>query len=427
MFGLIPYLALSGLHISHPQSLPPAMTFPQSFEATVVGRPALASTISQAVGRAINMNIKGAAGANWTYTLSDIATLRPGSTETITAYVNATAPNCTQAYGKVMVTVNCAKETFGDDQFIWFCNSPETLKGPGPLYANVLKPEVPVRVLYHHVCYNLEPLFMRMALINPSDTSAKVMIFSGDSEPSDNPALAGYQAARVYLPARSYGSGSVLTLAPHTKQIIALRKMVSGKAMSGLCSIQLLQGGPEQLQLRADCVPFVSTNRFVQRALITPDPWNYLPNEPITPADAVGLSDNQTAYIGPYDSTEVAVLAGGAASDTLIGVEGIPKVGGGRHLNGNFGVVYRYQIDLINSSTFRRKFKFSMRANSGYSSGVFLINGQVYGVRPQTKYSTRQFYEIVVPPSTTVKLKMETVPVSGCCYPASVWITSGNN
>ncbi len=427
MIGLLAVAAL-GCFAQNPSqiTLPPAMKFPQKFTAEVVGSPALASTISGAVGRAINMHVKGAKGANFTFNLGTISPLLPGRTEVVTAKVNANAPGCVEAYGKVYISVSCARQTLGSDQFLWFCNAPETIKNPGPLYSNTLQSGIPVRVLYHHICYNLQPAYMRMELINVSSQPGKVVLIAGDSEPSSNPALAGYRAAMQYLPARKCDSGDLITIAPHSKQVIALRRMVAGKAMSGLCSIKLLPGGPTNMTLRADAVPFVNENRFVQLALIDPEPWRFIPNQPLESSDLENLSLNHLTYILPYQVMQAKVDAGGQASDTLIGVEGIPKVGGGRHLNGNFGVVYQYKITLQNPTNSKQAFRFLMRANSGYSAGVFLIYGKVYGVRPETKATTRQFFRMIVPAKSTIQLPLWTVPVSGCCYPASVWIVSGD-
>lgn len=398
--------------------------FPQTLAATVIGHPALASTISGAVKRSIYLKFKAVPGATWTYTLTDVRPLFPGQTETVNAMVDVNAPGSIEAYGPVFIKVNNDGPAMGDDKFLWFCNHPENLKGPGPLYSNVLEPEVPVRVLYHHISRNTSPLFMRMQLVNDSDAASRVLIVSGDGQPDENPVMAGLEAAVGFLKARVSGSGEVLDLPPHSRQVIAFRRMVMGTTMSGLCSLELLSGGAQSVNLTADSLDVASTDRSTQIALIDAKPWHLLAAQPVSPADTTGLSDYHLAYIRPYEDVTATVTAGGVGSDTRIGVEGIPRVGGGRALNGNYGVIYRYAVTLKNPTASARQFTFRYVGTTGYTAGLFLIDGKEYPQRPLQKGASRVFYRLSVPANSTVKLTLHAIPISGGIYPADLLIGS---
>lgn len=402
-----------------------AARFPQTFQAQVIGKPALLAEVKGAVGRAIFQQFKAVPGATWTYRIeTPLRSLYPGSQERVKVMVDVQAAGYVQAYGAAYVDVKNQGSLMGPDQFLWFCNHPENLKNAGPLYANQLKAGVPVRVLYHHICYNTDPLYMRMELQNPSDQAASVMIVAGDGDPNTNPVMAGLEAAAGFLKARVHSSGEILTIPPHFSQTIAFRRMVLGTTMSGLCSIELMSGGPATLNLRADSISSAAAQRDIQTALMDPKPWHTLAPEAMQDVKEGDLSDNSLAYISPYEEVPVTVVAGGKGSDTLIGVEGIPKVGGGRHLNGNYGVLYQYKITLSNPTAASRKFVFQYRANLGYTAGLFLIDGKEYPVRPLQKGQSRVFYTKTIPAGSKVEVDMYCVPISGGIYPASVFIGS---
>jgi len=408
---------------SKPQN-PMAAKLPQHLTGEVFGNPAVSSTVRGAVICALETRLEGLKGVTVTYQLPQISSLGPGSSETIKAIVTAQAPGSAEAYGPVWIKITNSGYQFPVENQLWFCNQPERLIEPIALYANRLGSGTSIRLLYHQVCYNTMPLFMSVQVVNDSNIDARFLLISGDADPDPNPALAGILASKEYLIARYANCGDVIDLPAHTKIPIALRRMVMGQVMSGIMSIELLKGGPPSLLVRADCRNFVGEDNRSQIALMSSKPAHFLLPVPTDDTEVNTLSSNSLAYDDPAVNTTLTVNVGDPTESTLIGVEGIERVGGGRKLNGNYGVLYHIQVALSNKISVSSRAIITFKATSAYTGGAFMFEGRPVLIRPIKLNETRVIGSVNLRPGEYRLVTLYAIPSGGCTYPAEIDITT---
>jgi hypothetical protein len=406
-------LSLSALGITRRQ----AADFSQTFEAEVAGQPALMSTVANAVQGAIDTHFQGPSGATWTIGNFSTQQLFPGSSIVVHVPVRVSDSSGMTSEGVVRVKVSNIGASLGEESVLWFDNKPENIKREGTLYTAQLMAGKPVRLLYHHTCKSTEPMVMRAEIRNPNDVAARILVVPGDARPNREPVLAGTSAAEGYLPAWLTGSGEVIEVPPHTARVIAFRKMVLGDVMSGLCSLKLLDGGPDKLEFVALGEYRREMSRAWEMALLSKTPYDEVGPEPLSVASMPPPRYPPLRYLSPNVTDQVSLAVGDRSITRDIGVEGIPQEGGGRALNGNYGVVYRYTVQAKNTTTFAAKVSLDLTADTPYTSGVFLVDGRLVVLKPIKKGHTRTVFKWSLKPKSERTISIVTVPISGAAYP----------
>ncbi|MHB8635038.1 MAG: hypothetical protein ACYC96_01035 [Fimbriimonadaceae bacterium] len=397
-----------------------AATFPQRLEVEVCGQPALPSTVASAVEGAIRVGLKGAPHVDLTFDNPPCRPLFPDQRATYLVRVVATAPNRDEASGNVAVAVRNSGEEIGHEPLLWFCNKPENLQTSGPLFDGNLAASQPIRLLYHHQNRGTQPLYMRIELVNDSDTPARAWIISGNGRPNRDPVWSGLRAAREYLPALLTGSGELITLPPHSARPIAFRRLVMGDTASGLCTLKLQPGGPTSLEVRAEAIDPVALDSAWTSATMDSSPWHWVPPHPLYPRVKAAYTITPLIYLDPLVGDSVSASIGGAEAVVRFGVEGIARQGGGRGLNGNYGVLHTFQVNIANPTRTPGKVEFWLDATTNYTSAIFAFPTCLFWLRPLQKHESREFLSIPLAPGEHRTFKVRTIPISGGWYPATL-------
>jgi hypothetical protein len=402
--------------------LPYAASLPQTVSATVSGMPAAEDTVQGAIEAAIRTQVKTIPGAALTFRVDNPSSINIGDTNSIDVKVHIEAPKAFPENGIVHVNLRNLPLGKKPESALWYCNDPENLKKPGPLFSSQLLKDNPVRLLYHHDNDSESPLFVRIQLVNDSDSAARILILPGDAKPDKNPVLAGLLAADQFLRHWINNSGEVVYIGPRSSVPVSLRRVLPGETMSGLCDLRLLDGGPDSVLLRADAIaPFDADARW-SAAMNSSTPWRFVGSAKMTYYDQGQTVTSSHIYPDPFKLEKVDYVVGGRYGFVRIGQKPISNTSQDDALEGNFGVIYTIQATMTNPSKEAADVEVIFEASAGYAGALFTVNGQVKRTLPLPPKATTQLAIVHLDPGATKTMTLQTIPHSGGSYPATLTI-----
>lgn len=400
---------------------PYAASLPQTVYASVTGLPANEDTVQGAVEGAIRTQLKTIPGSNITFRVDGQPSINIGDNSSLDVKVHVDGPRSFPEDGIVHVNLKnlpIGKKSEGE---LWYCNDPETLRKPGPLFSAPLLKDKPVRLLYHHDNEAEYQLFVRIQLVNDSDTPARVLIMPGDAKPDKNPVLAGLLAADQFIRHWVNNSGEVIYIGPRSSAPISVRRLQHGETMSGICAIRLIEG-PDSVLLRADAIPPFDTDARWSAAITSPAPWRFVGSSKISYYDQEQTVTSVHIYPDPYKQEKVDYQVGGRYGFVRIGQKPISNTSQDHALEGNFGVVYTIQANMVNPTNQPADVEIVFEASAGYAGALFVVNGQVKRTGPLLPKGTTQLALVHLDPGASKTLTLMTIPHSGGSYPATVTI-----
>lgn len=400
--------------------LPWAVDLRQSFEATVTGSPAQQDAVRSAVLGAVRTRLVTQPGARVDILGTDAASLASGSMGAFSARVRVFAPGAFTREGKVPVTVRNLPVGLGREAELWYCNDPENVQRPGNLFAAPLARSQPARLLYHHINKTRAELTILVWVRNPSDQPARLAIIPGDGDPHTDPVRVGIDAAQHYLKAWLTASGHVIELPARSAAPIALRRLAPEKTMSGLCTLKLLDDGPERLIVSTDAMPASRAPAAWMGGAGSLTPWAYSPPRALDAGELIEPVLTDHVYPTPFRSIDAAFDVGGRHTFIRIGQAPIPNLTSQRELYGNFGVVYQVRATLRNTTHRPANVEVAFEASAGYSGALFVVDGKLD--EPKLLQSKQEFLvrTIRLGPGEERKISLMTVPLSGSSYPATL-------
>jgi hypothetical protein len=216
------------------------------------------------------------------------------------------------------------------------------------------------------------------------------------------------------------GSGELIELPAHSAQPIGFRRLVMGDTASGLCTLKLTSGGPDSLEVRAEAIIPVRLAVDWASAMLDPAPWHWVKAHPPYNRVASTYEITPQIFLDPFVEAHLSAEIGGLGSNLLFGVEGIPRQGGGRGLNGNYAVMHTFAVTLTNSTPKPGHVEFWLDATTNYTAAVFAFPSQFIWLRPLQQHESKNFLSIPLAPGEHRFFKVESVPISGGWYPATL-------
>jgi hypothetical protein len=404
--------------------LPSAIELPQSFTVSVTGNPCDAETVKGAIETAMWTRLKLAPDAQYRFSVPKTNSLNSGETVTAKVEVAATAPDTLPTTGTVTVTVVNEGIAQRQDTSLWYCNDPENVKAAQNLFAAYLVQDHPVRMLYHHMNASVVPLFIEVNLVNESNMPARVLILPGDSTPHLDPVKAGLQAGDIFIRNWVSYSGDIVEIPPRSSVPVTIRRLAPQETMSGLCHLRLLSG-PSQILVRTDSKTPYQLDGRLTAALNSPTAWRRLPYRPLDYTGQANLIVSKHIYPQPFKKEGVHYTLGGRYGFVRIGQRPIPGEDG-RHLDGNFGVVYNIEAKLENPTGTATDIEVVFEASAGYSGAIFVVNGEVRRMPLIHSKGEVQVTKVRLNAGETKTLNLMTIPLSGSSYPATIVIRPAN-
>lgn len=400
--------------------MPYAARFPQTLLCEVTGAPATVDTVRGAIHGTLTTGLTARPLAAWKCKRFKSRSVAPGGSAVVNVHVVANAPDCLPCNGAVQVIVRNVALSHRAETQLWYSNSPESVKRPQNLFSATLKVGSPARLLYHHVNDSPTPLATIIQAVNLSDRDARVVVIAGDAKPDRSPVLAGYLAAEQFVPSWMCGSGEVVTIPPHSTLPISMRRLAPGVTSSGLCSIELLDGGPTSLAVRVDARYPVQHDERYAEALMSSTPWHEVGCRSIQEADILPTAQSELVFPHPFMDEEAEYKVGGRYGFVRIGQSPIAREDHGEGLQGNYGVLYTIKVHIENPTNVAADVELVYESSAGYSSVVMVIDGETKRiplVKPGGEARVMKFH---LEPGRSRMVNVMTFPLSGGSYPATL-------
>ncbi len=402
--------------------LPVAATLPQSVTAQVMGQPASADVVESAVATAARTRLGMADGSRVTVGEFKVNPLMSGMVSRVSVPVSVSAPGHFPVSGNVSVMVSNIGSGRVFEDLLWYSNNPENLLDVGPLYWGDLKRGQPVRLLAHHYNKTSRPMVVQYVLANGSDFPASVAVIMGDAAPDKDPTKVGYRAGNEFFKSWLGHSAEVVQVPPRSVVPLIMRRLAPVDTMSALGTLRLLSGDCEELAL-------IGVNRwsselpeFWEASLQRARPWQYSVPLALDSFDLSIAGSGKDVFVNPLRQISFEYEHGGKFAFIRIGQEAIESVDGGQRLLGNFGVHYLIEGTIANPSDRKQKVEVVFEASAGYSGAIFTVNGQyVDAALLQTKQKF-SLLEVTLEPGETRNVRIQTVPLSGAHYPATITV-----
>lgn len=402
--------------------LPTAASLPQTLTAYVTGTPASRDTVVGALVASVNADTKMIDGGQVSFAPPTGVEIGTGDSRCYRVHVKVTGPMAFPAEGYVDVTVKNAPIGYRSEAELWYSNDPEPVKKPMRLFVAGLRAGEPVRMLYHHINRSGAALIMNVEAINNTATPARMLIIPGDAEPAQNPVAAGFEAADIFVRSWSKYSGEIVDIPPYSILPISLRRMNRNDTVSGLCYLRLLEGGPQQLVVRAEARRPSVVEKKWRLAMSSATPWRVAGCKLIGDLASVPLPDSSQIYPNPFKQEDVSYSVGGPYGFVRIGQTPIARQDNHGSLDGNFGVLYTIVANIENKTANAADVELVYEASAGYGGALFLIDGSVRRTPMlQPKEETR-LSRFRLEPNSSKSLRIVTVPLSGSAYPCTLTI-----
>ncbi len=398
---------------------PLAAAFPQNLSANVSGLPAQRDMVVGSLEAAIRTKMRMHPEARVQMQIPDQSSLDPGLARVVDVYVKVEAPGAFPAEGVARVTVRNLGLGPTQEEELWYSNHPENLVMPGPLMSGVLSPERPVRLLYHHINESPTGLYVQVEAANTNGKLARLMVIPGDSEPDRNPVLAGIVAGERFLKRWLAGSGEVLEIPPGMRVPLALRRLAPKETMSGLCSLWLLEGGPENLSIRVFAYPPSSPEANLAALINRETPWRSAQPAMLRPSPTLDRLFEHV-YPEPFKLEELKHSVGGKYGFVRIGQNPISRQDQNGSLDGNFGVLYRIASYAENPTDSAVDLEVAFEASAGYSGALFVLNGEVIRTPLLHPKKSARIVRMHLGPGQAKRFDLLTMPLSGSSYPATI-------
>lgn len=401
------------------KALPVAVVWPDRIEAEVQGDPATPDVVEAAILAAIREAAQLVEGA--TLEVFDLASpsIPRGQTVTVTCRVRVRSTTAREFDGPIRVRVRNPVKAALREQELWYSNYPERVSDFGPLFGSKLERSERVRLLYHHQNATPQPMMVKVLVYNPSFLPAQIQRIGGDGAPHTDPVRTGLDAADQFLRSWLDQSSQVITIPPRTAVPLAVRRLASEQVISGLASLALLPGGPPEVLIRTEAATTTAIEATWLEAARSATPWEvaapvaafrFPTDEPISPH----------VYAAPFRDLSADFQVGGRFAFVRIGQEPIASVDASRVLEGNFGVLYTVDTRLANPTPRTTDIEIAFEASAGYSGSLFAVDGVV---RPSNLLQSKQEFQLKrvrLAPGEVRNVRIQTIPLSGSSYPATL-------
>ncbi|MBS1712115.1 MAG: hypothetical protein JSS71_10355 [Armatimonadetes bacterium] len=402
--------------------LSPAAVFPQTLTVEVTGSPARKELVLQGIQGAMSTEFSAEPGALVRYTVPEIAPLGPGQSRVVPVDVAVEAPGFATTKGMANVLVKNSGGGRVYDDVLWYSNNPENLAGPGQLYFARMVTAMPTRLLWHHFNKSARPLAVQYILANRSDVPARIWLASGDAEPNSDPTKAGFEAGNRYFADWLGYQGTVLTLPPRSATPLSLRRLEPGQTSSGLASLRLLAGGSDDVVLVGNALALADVAADWQPQGFGDKPWLVRRSIGLAGLPFPVGGTERDIFSGPAKQVGFLYQVGGRHQFIRLGEQGIPSALGGPPLSGNFGVQYVVEGRIENPTDRNQTVEVVFEASAGYSGAIFSVNGKLLPGRILQSKESMVLLEAKLAPGQAQQIRIDTIPLSGAHYPATITV-----
>lgn len=384
-----------------------AATLAPGVVAEVTGRPAPAALVREVAAAAYPEGLRvepgarvrprGVPRAEGVSGLKPIHRLRPGETANVIFPVSVTGPGLLPVETRVRVALRNRRLSPRETHALLYSNQPEEVVAPRVLYLGALDPDVPVRLLYHHVNGSHGSLRLNVDVVNVGATTSELHVISGTAGPALQPVTAGHQAGVRYLRAIQEEVGRVVAIPPGARRSLLMATMPRGATVSGLFGLRVLSAGRLLVRVAAERVDTAPGSVAASVRDLSPE-----------------------IYLSPRKVVAASYRVGEQWAFVNLGRRAIAAREGDRRLAGNYGVFYDISLTLENPLQVERVVRLLLSPDAGAARGVFLIDGRWIEAPPVEPPQEALLASFTMKPAERRTLRIRSMPVGGSAYPVSL-------
>lgn len=378
---------------------PPSPPVPVS----VTGGPATLDTLRLAITTAarLALGVQPSSLVRLAQTQPPLVPLDASADETVVAGLTVQAPGMPPALRLARFALTNTIIPWNDAEILLVSNSPETIPFGKILYTGALSSAQTVRLLFHHQNGSKsQHMFIAVTLSNPGREPVSMWVQGAVGGPSQEEVTPGHDAARVFLDEYAHHAGFLVRLPGNSTVPLYVEDLPPLAVTSGIAQFSLLDGDRVNVQV-------------VARLASEPDPsvMSFAPD-----FDRV---HQRGAFIRPQIGRTMRYTVGGPPAIMVLAADPdlLHEGQTGAPLQGNYGVVYRFDVDVSNPTAASAVAQLVLHADGGQARGTFVIGDQIVEsqlVQPNAPQTVTSF---PLRPQTRRMIRILTVPESGSNYP----------
>ena len=291
---------------------------------------------------------------------------------------------------------------------LYISNHPESLNEDGILFDDALKLQEPVQLMFSHQNISANPKYLYVTVINYGQLPATLEYINGNSEPNIYALISGHNSALTFLEGLLTKNIKTVFIEPGKFINLTDLKLINQQVGSGMFWLRIAQC--ENIKIMVSCYskPGFKDDSGIIKSVF--DPFCIHPHGVFSP----GYIKSDLEYEISEKPYEVEVAHGPWMIDKT---SGMPNTG-------NFGIIYTYDLDLINKTGSQYDVVMEFEPIQGKSAGSFLINEIIYDVGIYLPYERSRVACFEIMPYEKKKLNIMTFPEAGSCYPVKLIFTS---
>lgn len=311
-----------------------------------------------------------------------------------------------------LTTINIYNQPveLNDCDYLLVSNEPEEILKSGLLFDFDLEAKKSVRIVIYHKNSSEKLLSLDIFLNNREFTTGKVHVLNGVGGSSSDGLFAGHVAVKSFFSAWSSKQGCYVDLEPNFSKNIFSQWIKPQEIVSAVYEIRNQSAQLVNIQLVAQnendrgIAKYFSVNKEKNKNRIG------------------GI------FVAPQKELFQKIDLNNKIVSFRIGDEPfIVDNKTGRQLRGNYGLIYKYNLQLTNHSENDKIIELYIVPNGGVARASFLVDGQVKDSElaiPSRKSSIVKFAEITVPAKYIKQTVLTTMPQPGSNYPVTLLLTA---
>ncbi|HLW59366.1 MAG TPA: hypothetical protein VKV57_05505 [bacterium] len=384
-------------------------TFP-SIHVEVTGDPTPVETLRLAILTAARAEVPEVRGGRVALqeTAPPLQPLPLAAEMALRAVVQVSSSGLRSLTATVPVEITNASFPWADAGELLVSNSPETLSFGKVLLDGALSTGQTVRLLYHHQNGSAaQHMTIAVNLSNPARTPIELWLMGSAGNAGGDELVIGHAAAHAFLDQYWHHAGFILRIPPNTTVPLFLHDLAPGAVASGLVQLGLIDGDRLNLQVFARL-----------DGETDPPTASYAPN--------VDKIHRRGVFEHPYLVRPLSFTVGDPLLSMMVGddLDALHESQTGAALNGNYGVVYTFPVELDNPRPLPALLGLVMHADGGQAGATILADDRVFDI-PQVRSGDRRLVMTIhLAPGEHRRLVISTMPESGANYPIRLTLGS---
>lgn len=291
---------------------------------------------------------------------------------------------------------------------LFYSNAPERVPRYQTLFAGKLESGRASRLLYHHQNGIGKRARFLVEVINPNPTSAAFRVTRGISSPMIDTVLVGYIAGIAFMRDDQANATVIERIPAQSRLILVSDDLGHNETSSGIMQIKQTEG----------------SGTFLRVSALPPETESARTGDVLPAPTSVALDISDQVYPNPVKTLEANYRVGEHWAFISVGRHAITDTAAQKKLFGNYGVTYDISIKVENPTDKTKKVSVLFEPSAGLASGVFIIDGEIVSTKyakPPTEY---QLASYSLKPGEKRSVRIQTVPLSGSNYPATLVVRS---